>query len=206
MNKVGCSPKEQAVYDAVITLFKDGEALSDLTVSQITAKAGIGKGTAYEYFSDKEEMIAKALFYNTNMFCQEVYQKSKEEQGFRNRMMKILLYMESAVGESSCIFRLVHILTDNSLIGKKLKELMESKAEDTIMVEDVMRLTIMEEFGEQSVPQEKMMYLINSTISRILCYGMSFSNPYHCGNGKNEELREMVCHSICREAEELLGK
>ncbi|MBR5801071.1 MAG: TetR/AcrR family transcriptional regulator [Lachnospiraceae bacterium] len=205
MNKTECPSKEQAIYNAVITLFKEGADLSNLTVSQITAKAGIGKGTAYDYFSDKEEMIAKALFFNTAAFCKEVYLSSKEEQGFRNRMMRILLYMENAVGESSCIFRLVHILTDNSTIGKRLKELMESKPADTIMVEDVMRLTITEEFGEQSVSNEKMLYLINSSISRILCYGMSFSNPYNLENCRNEEMRRLVCQSICREAEELLA-
>ncbi len=205
MNKTVSTSKEQAIYNAVMALFKEGADLSNLTVSQITAKAGIGKGTAYDYFSDKEEMIAKALFFNTAEFCKAVYLNSKEEQGFRNRMMRILLYMENAVGESSFIFRLVHILTDNISIGKKLKELMESKQDDIIMVEDVMRLTIMEEYGEISVSDEKLLYLINSSISRILCYGMSFSNPYNAGNCRNEELRKMVCHSICREVEELLS-
>ena len=41
MNKEMSGSKEQAIYDAVIALFKEGADLSSLTVSQITAKAGI---------------------------------------------------------------------------------------------------------------------------------------------------------------------
>ena len=62
-------PKEKAIYQAVLALFEEGADLNSLTVSEITKRAGIGKGTAYEYFSDKEEMIAKALFYTTDIFC-----------------------------------------------------------------------------------------------------------------------------------------
>lgn len=50
-------PKVKAMYEAVLDLFASGRELSTLKVSEITARAGIGKGTAYEYFSSKEEMI-----------------------------------------------------------------------------------------------------------------------------------------------------
>ena len=52
MDSTGLSPKMTAVYQAVIELFTEGADLNNLTVAEITAKAGIGKGTAYEYFSN----------------------------------------------------------------------------------------------------------------------------------------------------------
>ena len=55
-------PKVKAVYQAVIALFAEGADLNSLTVAEIAEKAGIGKGTVYEYFKNKEEMIAGALF------------------------------------------------------------------------------------------------------------------------------------------------
>ncbi len=199
-----CSQKEQAIYDAVFELFWDGMDLNNLTVSQITQKAGIGKGTAYEYFSDKEEMIAKALFYSTGNFCRRIYEGTREKSSFQDKIMHILLSLEEEVGESNCIFRLVHGITDNSSVGKKLKELMENKEEDIIMVEDVMRLTILDEYGQILISQEKMFYLVTSSISRILCYGMILNSPCHKGEYRKETVREMVCTSICRETEELL--
>ena len=56
-------PKVKAMYEAVLELFASGRELGTLKVSEITAKAGIGKGTAYEYFSTKEEMIIGAIRY-----------------------------------------------------------------------------------------------------------------------------------------------
>ena len=58
------SPKVISMYDAVGELISQGMDLNDITVLDITKKAGIGKGTAYDYFSSKEEIIAKALLYH----------------------------------------------------------------------------------------------------------------------------------------------
>ena len=44
----------------MIELVNEGQDLTKLKVGDITAKAGIGKGTAYEYFSSKEEIVEKA--------------------------------------------------------------------------------------------------------------------------------------------------
>ena len=57
-------PKVVAMNEAVISLLAEGRELNSLRVSEITARAGIGKGTAYEYFSSKAEIIATALEYD----------------------------------------------------------------------------------------------------------------------------------------------
>ena len=50
-------PKALAVYEAVLDLLDGGADLNSITVSEIAERAGIGKGTAYEYFSSKEDMV-----------------------------------------------------------------------------------------------------------------------------------------------------
>lgn len=62
MERSELAPKVTATYQAVIDLLMEGVDVGSLTVSEITGRAGIGKGTAYDYFSSKEEMIAGALF------------------------------------------------------------------------------------------------------------------------------------------------
>ncbi len=57
------SPKEKLIYEAIIRLARQGRGLHEITVSQIAGEAGIGKGTAYEYFATKEEMVARAMAY-----------------------------------------------------------------------------------------------------------------------------------------------
>ena len=55
--------KVRLMYKAVSQLLKGDRELSSIKVQDITQKAGIGKGTAYEYFSSKEEIIANALMF-----------------------------------------------------------------------------------------------------------------------------------------------
>ena len=49
--------KKTQVYLGVISLVQQGRSLNELKVSEIAEASGIGKGTCYEYFSSKEEII-----------------------------------------------------------------------------------------------------------------------------------------------------
>ncbi len=63
------SPKVLKMFEAVSQLLEEGADPRELKVSDITNRAGIGKGTAYEYFKSKEELIGEAqLFYFTERF------------------------------------------------------------------------------------------------------------------------------------------
>ena len=61
------SEKQILIYKAIVDLINEGADVSGMKVGEITARAGIGKGTAYEYFSSKEEMVIEALEYNTKI-------------------------------------------------------------------------------------------------------------------------------------------
>lgn len=66
-------PKKQLIIGALHDLISAGSSPESVTVSQIAAKAGIGKGTVYEYFSCKEDIfkeavISSAIYHLKNMF------------------------------------------------------------------------------------------------------------------------------------------
>ncbi|MCR4956132.1 MAG: TetR/AcrR family transcriptional regulator [Lachnospiraceae bacterium] len=58
--------KVKKMFEAFASLMEQGADIHELKVSDITKEAGIGKGTAYEYFSSKEELISKAQLYYFN--------------------------------------------------------------------------------------------------------------------------------------------
>ena len=69
------SPKVEALYEAVMELLLEGKEVRKMKVSEITERAGIGKGTAYEYFESREELLIRALEYQ-----QKVWAKNIQEQ------------------------------------------------------------------------------------------------------------------------------
>ncbi len=76
--------KEAAILEAVFRLLNGGRAFHELTVSEIAAEAGIGKGTVYEYFPSKDAILENAVFYRLDQVvarCQTLLslQKSFDE-------------------------------------------------------------------------------------------------------------------------------
>ncbi|NLA84375.1 MAG: TetR/AcrR family transcriptional regulator [Clostridiales bacterium] len=57
------SEKEKSIFKGIMDLLNQGCGIHELKVSDIALAAGIGKGTVYEYFSTKEEIIREAVSY-----------------------------------------------------------------------------------------------------------------------------------------------
>lgn len=58
--------KQQSIFKAVLELAGRGENLYTVKVQTIATAAGVGKGTLYEYFQSKEEILV-----NTMLWCLE---------------------------------------------------------------------------------------------------------------------------------------
>ena len=193
-------PKEKAIYQAVLELFEEGADLNSLTVSEITKRAGIGKGTAYEYFSDKEEMIAKALFYNTEIYCEQLYEGMMEKENFYDKIDFLLLTMEKHITNTNCVFRLM-LLSDNSMLSKRMRELREQKKVSGEMPGIYfVRKMLEEEFREKEQPsEEKMDYLVLSIFSRILCFVMWLEEDAKKYSKDYVIMSRLISEGICKE-------
>lgn len=83
------------LYNAVNQLVKEGAEIANLTVSEISSMAGIGKGTTYEYFESKEELINKALYYSLYMNTKTVLLIMSQDGDFKSKFYGIMDYMWS---------------------------------------------------------------------------------------------------------------
>ena len=88
------SQKEEAMYEAVIEMLNEKTQVSQIKVSDITKRAGIGKGTAYEYFSSKEELVFKAFLYDSYRSIRSVDAHLKGVEGFEAKFYWILEFVE----------------------------------------------------------------------------------------------------------------
>lgn len=55
--------KERGIFEGVLALAEGGADLHLITVQDIARAAGIGKGTVYEYFTSKEDILAGTILY-----------------------------------------------------------------------------------------------------------------------------------------------
>ncbi len=88
------SGKERKIYQSVMMLLQEGRDINTLTVSEITEKAGIGKGTAYGYFKSKEEMVENAVLYGIFQCITAVSEAVSGKSTFQGKFMEVLKWMD----------------------------------------------------------------------------------------------------------------
>lgn len=82
--------KELAIFNGVIDLIKRGANIYSVTVSEIAKASGVGKGTIYEYFRTKEEVISKAILYNMKREVEHAIERVEQKNNFKDRYYEAL--------------------------------------------------------------------------------------------------------------------
>ncbi len=82
--------KETKVYLAVGQFIGEGRDISTLTISEISSRAGIGKGTTYEYFKSKEELLSRAIYYLMVYAAKDILMIMVSEGSFKEKFYSIL--------------------------------------------------------------------------------------------------------------------
>lgn len=80
------SPKVEALYKAVMELLLEGKEIRKMKVSEITERAGIGKGTAYEYFESREELIVHALNFQQKIWAENIREELEQKSTFLEKI------------------------------------------------------------------------------------------------------------------------
>lgn len=57
-----------------------------MKVSEITGRAGIGKGTAYEYFKSREHLLMDALDYYQKSWSESIQEELSRQNGFMEKI------------------------------------------------------------------------------------------------------------------------
>ena len=99
--------KKTAVLEAVISLVMEGKSLEALTVSETAARAGIGKGTVYEYFPSKEAMTAAAVCYYMRRELTALQGLIPLDRGFRIAVESSMTTVAEAVQSRLSFFHMV---------------------------------------------------------------------------------------------------
>ncbi len=120
--------KVARMYGAVLEMLEEGMDSANIHVSAITERAGIGKGTAYEYFDSKEEIVACSLVYQAQWMFGWLRDALEEKESFREQLFFLLDEIEKDNGKKNCFLRFVHMVTDNSEFSRLVREKLTADA------------------------------------------------------------------------------
>lgn len=119
--------KVRLMFAAVTEMIAEKTDIASLKVSDITDRAGIGKGTAYEYFSSKEEIIAMALFYEYGQKITELAALVEEQKCFQDKLFCILDWLHDNRGYHMTFIRMIQIVTGSRDFCQSIRESVHSE-------------------------------------------------------------------------------
>ena len=97
--------KKKKVYDAIFDTVLETNGISSITVSEIAQRAGIGKGSVYMYFANKEQMICEAINYLMDQVTEKLIGYEPESsEGFKGMLSDFIKNQINVLGRYSEMF------------------------------------------------------------------------------------------------------
>lgn len=192
-------PKVRRMYAAVIQLIEEGADATGIRVSTITDRAGIGKGTAYEYFDSKEDIVACAVVYQIQRVFDWLENVLSDKKSFGDQLNFLLDAMSVQDGRKHAFLRFVNLLTDNSDFSRSVREKMEAEEFSQYLPVRVFGRILQRgvDRGElrADVPLE---YLIYNIFSHLITYMMAVATE-NCFRVDSQMMRPLVYQGIMNE-------
>lgn len=191
------SPKIKKIFLAVLSLMEEGCDVNTIKVSDITTRAGIGKGTAYEYFKTKEEIIAKAIVYNmvTNMAV--IRGKVEGMTQFRDRFWAILNWVEYNFNAHHMIMPFVDVCSGSAsysyAIRSELKLYVKSLRENMGILVEVVKSC---KNADNLLPDRTDSVILSILLSNIA--GFLFYMELGGQDISLERMKEVICENVER--------
>ena len=189
-----------AIYHAVEDFIAEGADISAMRVSDIAAKAGIGKGTTYEYFTSKEELVVKAMVYLVGSMTKRIINNMEKLDTFYDKFMLLLADMEEKVKQRACILKYFHMLGDLNLCDKMQEVLLTS--EDARKANPMQIIRYLINAGKEEgiiTDQYSDSYMEMAMFSRIIGFVVYVDNVFGNKDCDNDVIKQSLYDGLCRE-------
>lgn len=195
-------PKVKALYDAVLGLLNENADVNALTVSDITKRAGIGKGTAYDYFSCKEEIIAGAIIYDAQTQGVESWERLENIPGFEEKIHYCYRWVVDCVQEQRAFARLMFLSTHPGAakddIMKKLQSMLAESGQcgdmgPMIILEKLCDCGMRECYIRKELPKQAAVYMLLGSLTSLMMY---LGEENRTGDFCPEEMGSYLCEGF----------
>lgn len=192
--------KVTAVYYAIEELIAEGVDLTSVRVSDIATRAGIGKGTTYEYFSSKEEMIVRAMVYLVTSMMNRVMNQMEKLPSFCEKFMLLLDEMEQKAKQRACIMKYMNMFQDMSLCRQMHDILAEEDEAKKAMPMRIIEY-LLDEGKKEGIISTKYSktYMEMAVFSRVISFMMFVDDDLLERDCSTETMKKELYLGICRE-------
>lgn len=191
--------KVLAMYRAVWTLIDEGCDLHKVKVADITNRAGIGKGTAYEYFRSKEEILRNAMEYDFFMQYKALEDSIRKKDDFKGAMEGCFSWITENRDRRRFAMQ---FMKREGVYQKELRELTEGEKEISCILDRIRRLLdYLTELGKKEglIRQEIPDCLAALQIfSQIFGYFIYQESEQNASREELDEIREFLLGNFFR--------
>ncbi len=191
------SNKRESILQAVIDHIKNEGLITNLTIAEIAKKADVGKGTVYEYFQSKDEILAETLFYLLDISSLQLINQNNDSLDFKQSLYQ---HIESVLKMSQEYANLdTFFMTED--IGRVLKQEFKQKMKNRMMelknkYEEYLTGIINKGVAEglfRPIEDSYIIYIIGNTIVSSVTY---YTHEEH--DLKYNDFIDKVCNLIIK--------
>jgi AcrR family transcriptional regulator len=203
------------LYQAMQELVGEGVDLSTVKVSAITERAGIGKGTAYDYFESKDDLVASSLVFLVGQTILELRCAIQDKHTLYEQLNSLLVELGEKIKVRAGLLHFVNMLTDFSPISQlfrdKLIQETNAQVKPIEMIDEMLSAAAKRGEIKEVFPKD---YMILSVCSRIITY-ITFQTIQEdlaqvglfqtaattplAASRREDEMRQFICESVIRE-------
>lgn len=167
-------PKVLALYEAVLKLLDEGADINTLKVSDMTERAGIGKGTAYDYFKSKEEIIAAAVVFDVERKVRTERMRLEQYADFESKIRYCFRWTLQELQEQKAFMRFLYLSSYSCSLKKQIFEEVKKRRKENCgpvqILKDLSREGKREGVVRAELSEDAAAYLMLASLMSFVLY------------------------------------
>jgi len=127
--------KRRRIMEAAVDIFS-GKLFHQVKMDEIASRAGVGKGTLYLYFQNKEELFRRSFRYAVDLYYLKLKEALEEESSAREKLQKIVYLHVNLLQEH---LKLIYLLVGQSMAPPMIfqEEVSRSRSKLLSLLEEI---------------------------------------------------------------------
>lgn len=164
--------KELLIFAGFKKIITNDCNMENIKVSDIAKAAEIGKGTIYEYFKSKDEIIAKSIMYIFKIEIKNTIESIKKISTFKEQCYELFYY---SINSGKFIFPSLRMLYNhviptelNNILIEDCDEILELKSQLYKLIDYIINTGINENIVNKDLSRDYQRYTIISSSMGII--------------------------------------